>query len=169
VSLRQPTNSTWYAFNNAFDSCTFNLTLLTNGNNAYILCNSQLNPTNANNVVMTNSLAYQNGPLGGFYQSTNSPLIDMGSTTANLVGLYHYTTLTNETKEFNTTVDIGYHYVAVDGSGKPIDSNSDGVPDYLQDANGNGIVDGGETDWMLMLFDPNNIGPTGLKVYTPLK
>jgi hypothetical protein len=165
VSLRQPTNSTWYAFNNAFDSCTIGLTLLTNGNNAYILCNNQLNPTNTNNVVLTNSLGYQSGPLGTFYQPTNSPLIDMGSTTADLVGLYHYTTQTNQVKEANSQVDIGYHYVAgvTDGNGNwtPMDSNGDGIPDYLQDSNGNGLVDNGENDWvswcnnLLFWFTPN--------------
>jgi hypothetical protein len=80
----------------------------------------------------------------------------MGSTTADQLGLYQYTTQTNQVKETNSTVDIGYHYVAVDSSGNPIDTNGDGVPDYLEDANGNGLVDSGEIDWML----PGDLGLT---------
>ena len=38
-------------------------------------------------------------------------------------------------------LDIGYHYVAVDASGNPLDIDSDGVPDYLEDAQWNGLPD----------------------------
>ena len=43
-------------------------------------------------------------------------------------------------------VDIGFHYVAVTNN-VPIDTDGDGLPDYLEDRNGNGTVDSGETDW----------------------
>lgn len=127
------------------------LRVCTNGYNAYINCTNRLQPTNAFDIV-TNTLAYQTGPLGNFYQPSNSPLINTGSITADLVGLYHYTVMTNmlgdwEIKETNSVVDIGYHYVAVDNNGNPIDTDSDGIPDYLEDANGNGLVDSAETDW----------------------
>ena len=36
--------------------------------------------------------------------------------------------------------------MVVDGSGVPIDSDVDGIPDYMEDANGNGVVDSGETN-----------------------
>jgi hypothetical protein len=50
-------------------------------------------------------------------------------------------------------VDIGYHYVAVDTNGIPLDSNGDGIPDYLQDANGNGVYDFGDLgDWQNTLY-----------------
>jgi hypothetical protein len=35
----------------------------------------------------------------------------------------------------------------VDDNGNPDDTDADGMPDYLEDANGNGSVDSGETDW----------------------
>jgi hypothetical protein len=62
-----------------------------------------------------------------------------------------------EIKETNSTVSIGFHYVATDASGNPLDSNGDGIPDYLSDANGNGVVDSGEIGW-------NIVGDLGLKV-----
>jgi hypothetical protein len=151
----------WYAFNNAFDSCTLSGILVStncyNGYNAYLNCTNWLNPTNATDLFITNTLAYQTSWLGTFYQPTNSPLINKGSTNANLVGLYHFTVTTNEVVEGTNTVTIGYHYVATDANGIPLDSNGDGIPDYLEDANGNGLMDSGEIGW-------NITGDLGLKV-----
>ena len=153
--------NTWQAFNNAFDSTLIQtnrfvpLGFLTNGNNAYLNCLYRLNPIGASDVLTNGTMAYQAGPLGSFYQPTNSPLINMGSTTADQVGLYHYTVTTNQIPETNSVLDIGYHYVAVNTTGSPLDSNGDGVPDYIEDANGNGIVDSGETNWsMAFLLQP---------------
>ena len=61
-----------------------------------------------------------------------------------ILGLYHFTTQTNQVKETNSIVDIGYHYVAVNAYGQPVDSNGDGIPDYLEDANGDGLFDVGD-------------------------
>jgi len=168
VNLLQPTNSVWSAFNNDFDSCTITNSTLTNGYNAYLNCSGRLNPTNANDIVSGTTLAYQTGTLGMFYQPTNSPLINKGSTTADQVGLYHFTTQTNQVKEANTIVDIGYHYVAVDANGNPIDTDGDGIPDYLEDTNGNGIFDAGDLgDWLIGRF--NGLSTTNrLTVFTPL-
>jgi hypothetical protein len=86
-----------------------------------------------------------------------STLINAGSRTADVAGLYHFTTTTNQVAETNSTVDIGFHYVATDSNGNPLDANGDGIPDYLSDANGNGLVDSGEIGW-------NLTGDLGLKV-----
>jgi len=103
-----------------------------------------LSPTNTNNVVLTN-ITYEIGSLGRYYLPTNSPLINMGSmTNAASIGLFHYTTTTNQVKEGTSRVDIGFHYVATT-NGLPIDSDNDGIPDYAEDANGNGLTDTGET------------------------
>jgi hypothetical protein len=114
-------------------------------------------------IVLLSSPTYQSGPLGNFYQPTNSLLINADiNTTADRVGLYHYTLCTNllggyQIKETNSCLDISFHYVATDANGNPIDTNGDGTPDYLSDSNGNGVVDSGETAWKLT-------GDLGLKV-----
>jgi hypothetical protein len=160
----QAATNTWRAFNNAFDTCTITtntfvtqLGKLTNGYNAYLNCTNRLNPVGSTDFTNNSTMAYQPGPLGTFYQPSSSPLINIGSTNAQLLGLYHYTTQTNQTKETTSLVDIGYHYIASNGSGSPIDTDGDGVPDYLEDANGNGSVNSGETDWQ-------NANDLGLKV-----
>jgi len=82
--------------------------------------------------------------------------------------MYHYTTSTSQTKELTSRLDISFHYLAT-ANGVPIDTDSDGVPDYQEDANGNGSVDSGETDWQ-SYNSPNGLStPNGLKVFTPLK
>jgi hypothetical protein len=145
--------------NNLFDRTAiyadFNGIGYDGGYNAFLTNCDRLNPTNTHDVVLSNA-DYQIGPLGNYYYPTNggmlSRLINKGSTNANLTGLYHYTVMTNlvgglEIKETNSIVDIGFHYVAVDSNGNPSDADGDGTPDYIEDANGNGSVDSGETDW----------------------
>jgi hypothetical protein len=104
----------------------------------------------ANDVFITNA-DYQVGPLGNFYYPTNganlATLIDKGSTWSSNVMMFHYCTTTNQTKEAATKVDIGFHWMALDASASPVDSDGGGVADYLEDVSGNGIVDPGETDW----------------------
>jgi hypothetical protein len=138
--------STISAVNNVFDSTAVSGNgvlggVLSNNFNAYLKCTGTVPLGNAgpNYVIQTNSLAWQTGPLGDFYQPTNSVLLDAGSTNASVVGLYHYTTTTNQLKEAASIVDLGYHYAALDANGSPVDSDGDGIPDYLEDANGNGI------------------------------
>ena len=154
ITLLQPSNSVWSAYNNDFDSCVITNSTLTNGYNAYLNNSGRLNPTNAHDVVQGTTLSYQTGPLGTFYQPTNSPLINSGNTNASLLGLYHFTTLTNEVKETNSIVDIGYHYVAVDTNGIPDDTDGDGLADYFEDANGDGSYDTGDpSNWQAFSTD----------------
>jgi hypothetical protein len=146
-------STAWGVHDNVFDSGTVIVTQnAVHSHNAYVNSNGRLQPTNANDVVLT-SFAYTNGPLGNYYQ-LSTDLLNAGSTNADMVGLYHYTTQTNQVKETNSVVDIGFHYVAVDGNGNPLDTDGDGTPDYQEDGNGNGTVNSGETDWN----DPNDLG-----------
>jgi len=89
-------------------------------------------------VINLAGFNWQTSWLGNYYQSTNSPLVNRGNTTADQLGLYHFTTQTNQVPETNSIVDIGYHYVATDAYGNPLDSNGNGIPDYIEDTNGNG-------------------------------
>jgi hypothetical protein len=155
-------NTNWTVRDNLFDTM---YTLddhsipVQNSYNAYYPTNT----TNFNlsggtsNIALTN-LTYEIGSLGLYYLPTNSLLINLGSRTADLAGLWHFTTTTNQVKETNSPVDIGLHWVAVYASGQPIDSDSDGWPDYLEDANGNGSLDHRETK-------PNDPADWGLRVF----
>lgn len=164
-------NSSSTIKDNLFDTGSIftNGTTVTHSYNAYyLMTNGTSYATNAlpglgNNLPLT-SLTYQTepygryGPIGRYYQPTNSLLINAGSQNATNAGLYHFTCTTNQVKETNSTVDIGPHWVALDASGNLQDYDGDGVPDYYEDWNGNGSVDSGETDWQ----DSND---WGLKVF----
>jgi len=157
VSINLSGSGEWYALNNDFDSCGSvknSHGMMSNANyNAYLNCTNWLTPTNSTDIFSTNTLNYQTSFLGSFYQPSNSLLILMGSTNANLIGLYHFTMQTNQVVEGTNTVTIGYHYVATDQSGNPLDTNGDGIPDYLEDANGDGIFDTGDlANWLLLVY-----------------
>lgn len=160
----------WVLKDNAFDSTTItnSTTGLTAAYNAYInMGTNRFIPTNVNDQVLT-SFTYTNGTLGGYYQvSTN--LYDMGSRNATNAGLYHYTVKTSQAKETNSVVDIGFHYVAVDANGNPVDTDGDGIPDYLEDRNGDGNGANDATSWQ-NYNSPNGLtGNPGLQVFTPLR
>jgi len=144
------TNPTWNIQDNLFDNCS-----ITEGGNNYqfyignsyngYVATTPLGNSGGNDKSVT-TFAYATGTLGPWYQSSTN-MIDAGSRTADLAGLYHYTTQTSQVKEATTIVDLGFHYVATDANGNPIDTNGNGFPDWQEDANGNGVVDSGETDW----------------------
>ena len=148
--------------------------------------------TNLNDIVQNGStnISYQTSWLGRFYLPTNAVYSDKGNTNANLLTLYHYTCTTNQVKETNSIVDIGFHYVAVDASGQPLDNDSDGIPDYQEDSNGNGSFDAGESNWTVADTDGDGVsdyierllgrtlaygttndvsGTLNLRVFTPLR
>jgi hypothetical protein len=131
------------------------------GYNAYVngaVVYSDIQPSD---IVLAN-FAWAAGPLGDAYQLDND-LVNRGSQTADLSGLYHYTVKTDllnglQIKETNSVVDLGYHYVATTASGTPIDTDTDGIPDYLEDANGNGLKDPSEGRWDLaILVQPQRV------------
>ena len=134
------TNSTsnpiWNIQDNLFDSTPQTLA----GSSAYLAVSNNAFTTNTANTLggpncKTNlTRGYVSGPSGNYYYpatggaTTLTALIDAGSRKADAAGLFHYTTTTNilnglEIKETNPVVDIGYHYVAVDSNGNPIDTD----------------------------------------------
>jgi hypothetical protein len=131
---------------------------------------TNLTPVGANDVFISGSFNWQTSWLGNYYLPSGSGVVDKGSMTANAIGMYHFTTQTNQTKELNTQLDIGYHYVATDGTGKPLDFDGDGTPDYVEDTNGDGIYDAGDLSNWQVYDSPNGlVSGSGVVVFTPLK
>jgi hypothetical protein len=169
----------WYssARNCAFDGTTFaiddpfgvNTNYADYNYNAFLAGVTQMSPEGTNNVVVTNSFNWQVSWLGSYYLTNSNALVDKGDRTADQLGLYHFTMLASQIKETNSVVDIGYHYVATDMNGNPLDYDGDGIPDYLEDANGNGVVDNGETSWTNYNSGNGLTSGNGLMVFTPLK
>jgi RHS repeat-associated protein len=143
-----PQNPNWYVQNNLFDGTT--QTSYGSEETRVYLSHNAFTAGTANSLGglynKTNLTAdFQAGPLGEFYYpatGTNlASLINAGSTNANHLGLYHYTTQTNQVTETNSTVDIGHHYVALgpDAAGLvalwPLD---DGAGTVATDTSGSG-------------------------------
>lgn len=150
----------WFLFNNSFDNSvirTNGFQQTVSGYNGYIGGSDRLYPTNIHDTVSFTNMIYQTGPLGDFYQPAGSILLDTGSCAASVEGLFHYTVTTNQVKEGSSVVDVGYHYMALDTTGNPVDSNGDGVPDWMQDANGNGTNDNDEVEWGIAI----SVQPSG--------
>ncbi|MDR3716018.1 MAG: hypothetical protein P4L51_24705, partial [Puia sp.] len=152
----------------AGDAWNSNPTMAYYDYNAFVTNQTRLPLLGAHDVIVTN-FNWQTSWLGNYYLPPSSLLINTGHGTADQWGLYHFTTQTNQVKETNSVVDVGYHYVATDANGQAIDIDGDGIPDYLEDSNGNGIFDAGDLgDWLVSLY--NGLSRTnGLQVFTPLK
>jgi hypothetical protein len=170
------TEDAWTFKDNLFDQTT----ITTNGSftanyNAYTTNVTRIPPHGANDILLaTSNLVYESGVLGRFYLPTNSLLINAGSTYATNVGLHQFTTTTNQVVETNTVLDISFHWIGLNSpfvTGLPLDADGDGIADYLEDLNGNGVYDAalGETDWKTY-NSKLGIGPgPGLITFTPLK
>ncbi len=88
------------------------------GTNVDYLSNAFVNvagpyPFDTNQNIFLTNLVFQTGPLGSYYQPTNSPLLNRGSRSANDAELCRRTTITNQVQEGSSQVDIGLHYVPV--------------------------------------------------------
>ena len=160
------------------------------GYNGYITNCNVLTITN-NNITLASSPIYLLSSIGSYYLPTNSPLVNAGSATADQVGMYHYTTSTNQVKETNSTVDCGYHYVALGTNAAPADYTADGLPDYIANSTGDGNTNNGFSNWMVSSTAGDGVsdyikwlqgrnpraastslditGILGLTVYTPLQ
>jgi hypothetical protein len=115
-------NSIFYGVSNSFNAggCT---QYTFSGNAAYNVTTGWL----GSSVVTLASNTFAVGSHGSNYLVVGSAAINAGTTNADLLGLYHYTTATNGMKETNSLVDIGFHYGTVS------DQDGDGLPDYLED------------------------------------
>lgn len=145
-------STTWTNRNNAFDGGSVFMDGVI-GHNAYLNACVFHNTLQSNDIVT--NLIWVAGPLGNYYQATTSLLINQGSASSTNFGLYYYTTTTNQVEETNSTVDIGYHYVALGTDGLPLDTYWLGIPDYLADTNGTLAT------WQMKYFGHLGIDPNG--------
>ncbi len=137
---------------NTDDAFATNTNLSDYNFNAYTNSTDPFSVGGANDKQMPGGFDWQSSWFGIFYLPTNSSLIQAGDLAASRLGLYHFTTQTNQEVDGTNLVTIGYHYVGTDTNGNPLDSNGDGIPDYLEDANGDGLVDNGEANWALAIL-----------------
>jgi hypothetical protein len=136
-------------------------TLIANGYNGYFL-RTNWRASLGSDITNLTVNDFQTGTLGNYYYPTSGTnlarLLNVGSTSAANLGLYHYTVTTNNVIEGSNTVSIGYHYIATDTYGNLLNATGDGVADYIKDANGDGVFDSGDlADWQ----NPFNIYDQG--------
>ena len=116
-----------------FTNCIFS----SNGNIGFSYYDPSLSIVGSHNEFDNPDQAFGDNVVTG-------SIVDAGSVTADMVGLYWWTTQGPNTIEGTTIVDLGCHTPAVDGSGNPIDTEVPGVPDYISDPNGHGLPDAWE-------------------------
>ncbi|HEY0549119.1 MAG TPA: lamin tail domain-containing protein, partial [Verrucomicrobiae bacterium] len=166
--------SCWSFFNNAFYTPNIYVSGDHNhGYNAYLSGGARIGAYASNDVILSGAV-FHAGPLGRYYLTNSSPLTNAGSMRATNAGLYHFTTTVDQKPETNSIVDIGFHYIALastNAAAQPLDRDGDGVPDFEEDANGNGAQDVGETsltrqDSPFLPRDYEPLGPSSRR--TPL-
>jgi hypothetical protein len=126
--------------------------------------------------VMVTNYDWESGWFGDFYLPPDSPCVTNGSTTADQLGLYEFTTQTNQIPEGTNVVDIGCHFVATDTNGNPLDTYVPGIPNYIVDSQGNGMDTNGLPYWWEAQYfglvglnpnsDPDGDGYDVLSAYT---
>jgi hypothetical protein len=166
---------TWKAQDNLFDGTSQSgygsgyATYVTVGNNGFTSGTSNGLGGSSNKTGLTAD--YQVGRLGSYYYPTSGSglytLVNAGSRTSTNAALCQFTVLTTDGSKDSGVIDIGFHYVATDSNGLAIDTDGDGIPDCLEDVNGNGLSESTETDWQTS--NSGVSGAAGLVVFTPLK
>ncbi len=175
VQIELPTSTQVLARNNFFERTTLRVSgRWDHSHNAYVAGGDRLPPASPSDRIVT-EVQFQPGPLGLFYYpvhgggTTLTGLIDAGSDTAIALGLAHQTSRADQAPENDSRVDIGFHYVSVDEQNQPLDQDGDGRPDYLEDTNGNGSRDSGESDWIAYDSAHGLSAPLDLQIFTPLQ
>ncbi len=127
-----------------------------------------LTPITADSRVLT-SLSFVQGSLGNYYVPANSPVLNVGTYgSAASGGLFHQTMTTDQAKDGVTPLDIGKHYVVLGADGSPIDGDNDGLPDYLEDWNGDGVPIGDASPWEDYNSANKLTSAKSFEIYTPL-
>lgn len=174
VQIELPTSTQVLARNNFFDRTTLRVSgSWDHSHNAYVAGFDRLPPASPTDRIVSR-VQFQSGPLGPFYypvhegSETLAALIDAGSDAAIALGLAHYTSRADQAPEDDSRVDIGFHYVSLGDQNRPLDQDGDGRPDYLEDANGNGSYDWGESDWLAYDSAHGLATALDLQIFTPL-
>ncbi|MFM7216295.1 MAG: hypothetical protein ACKO3H_15600 [Verrucomicrobiota bacterium] len=174
-------NPTWVIKDNLFDGTS--QTLSGNSTASVTRSNNGFTSGTTNTYVGSGdktglSIDYQTNAVWGvrYYPASGgapslATLIDAGSRTRETAGLYHFTVKSaNSTKEgadTPSTVDLGFHYIGLNTFGVPNDADGDGIPDYVEDRNGNNYLDTGESD--PAVSNGVGVGTAALVVFTPLQ
>src|SRR6266478_7839375 len=80
----------------------------------------------------------------------------------------HYPGVLDEVLIYNRALSADEIVIlALLSPGRPRDTDGDEIPDYLEDRNGDGTTDDGETDWQTSNSGVSGAG--GLQVFTPFK
>lgn len=171
-------SATYEVRDNAFDTVTLSASASGIGNSKNGYKSTTVLGSSSGGDVPLSIVDYQTGALGANYYPTAQTatnlayLLNVGSAAnAGTLGLYHFTCTTNQVKETNSIVDIGAHSIAWDlVKRQAIDSDGDGVADYLEDFNGNGTADAGENSW-LVYNSPHGLLSPGVQIllFTPLR
>jgi hypothetical protein len=175
-------NPGWTVKDNLFDGTTQTLTgtftaSVSRSNNGFT--SGTANTYNGTDDQTGLSTNYQSKGAWGnrYYPATGTApslatLIDTGSRNRDVAGLFYFTVKTaNSSKEGadpSAVVDIGNHYVGLNDAGTaPVDTDGDGIPDYVEDRDGDNDVDPGETN----PAESNGVGAgtAALLVFTPLQ
>jgi hypothetical protein len=88
-------------------------------NSLLLSCDGSVGYFTLDHTATSGSVAWQTGFLGDHYLPPDSSYINAGNVTADTLGLAVYTTQTNQTMEGTSTVDLGYHYIALAPNGDP--------------------------------------------------
>lgn len=154
--------------NSVFDNVVMTVagTTIENSHNGYVPTAATKLPGSTGNDATAPTFFYTSGGLGTWYHSTIDFLND-GNQSAGAAGLYHHTVQTTQVKDISN-VDLGFHYIALkSGSPAPSDADGDGIPDYLEDRNGNNQPDSNETD--PTISNTGMTSSTSLELFTPLR
>jgi hypothetical protein len=92
----------------------------------------------------------------------------VNASTGPTAGLFHHVIATNLVPIGTGAVGIGFHHLRATTTGVPIDTSGDGIPDWMEDVNGDGSTTGDPSSWM-NYTSANGITTGGLSLFSPLK
>jgi hypothetical protein len=113
IQISAAPGSTWTLTDNVI-LCPLQSTVALNHNYNAHTTTYYPTPYGPNDIIVNSNPSATAGALGSYYNS-DSRLLNAGSRLATDAGLCHYTTTTDQAKDGWSTVDLGYHYVSLNG------------------------------------------------------